>query len=130
MKYMLMMNASKKDWGAFGTMSPAEIKSHIEFMFQLNKDLAATGELVDAQGLSLPDQAKVVRAGKNGGAPVVTDGPFPEAKEFLAGFWILDVKSYERAVEIAARISTAPGRGGEPMYIPVELRAVGEAPKV
>jgi hypothetical protein len=130
MKYMLMMNATKKDWGAFATMSPADITAHIQFMKDLNKDLAASGELVDAQGLTPPDQTQIVRAGKSGGAPVVTDGPFPEAKEFLAGYWILDVRSPERVYEIAARISSAPGREGAPLYIPVELRQVGEAPKV
>jgi hypothetical protein len=129
-KYMLMMTATKKDWGQFGTMAPSDIKAHIEFMHQLNKDLAASGELVDAQGLAPPEQAQVVRAGKNGGPPAITDGPFPEAKEFLAGYWVLDVRSPERAVEIAAKISAAPGRAGAPLYIPVELRQVGEAPKV
>lgn len=128
MKYMLLMNATKKDWGSFGKMKPEEIQKHIGFMMTLNQDLKASGELVVAEGLTGPEDAKVIRAGKNG-APVITDGPFPEAKEFLAGWWILDVKSPERAYEIAARISTAPGPNGEPMIIPVEVRPVGTAPK-
>jgi len=68
-----------------------------------------------------------VRAGRTG-APEVTDGPFPETKEFLAGFWIVDVDTLERAHEIAARISAAPGKGGVPMNMPVEFREVMSAP--
>jgi hypothetical protein len=129
MKYMLLMQATHSQWNTFGTMAPEEIGAHIKFMMNLNKELAAAGELVDAQGLTPPQQAKIVHAGP-GGAPVVTDGPFPEAKEFLAGYWLLECKSPERAIEIAAYISTAPGKGGAPMNFPVELRSVGEAPKV
>src|SRR6266571_3607903 len=69
----------------------------------LNKALRESGELVSAEGLADPKQAKVVRAGKDG-API-TDGVFPEAKEFLAGYWIVDVESPERAYEMAARAS-------------------------
>jgi hypothetical protein len=130
MKYMLMMNASKKDWQSFGTMAPEEIKAHINFMMKFNEQLKASGELVDAQGLTGPEQAKVVRSRPGGGAPAVTDGPFPEAKEFLAGYWIIDVRSHERAVEIAGLASAAPGKDGVPMSIPIELRQVGEAPQV
>ena len=70
-----------------------------------------------------------MRAGK-GGAPEVTDGPFPEAKEFLAGFWIVDCESTERAYEIAARASAAPGKGGVPLNMPIEVREVMSAPPV
>ena len=128
MKYMLMMNATKSDWSGFGQMAPEDIQAHIEFMIDLNKNLAASGELVDAQGLTGPEEAKVVRAGKDG-TPVVTDGPFPEAKEFLAGYWLLDVKNEARVLEIASKISAAPGRGGVPLIIPVEVRPVGSAPQ-
>lgn len=129
MKYMLMMNGTKADMQSFGTLPPEDIRAHIAFMMKFNEELKASGELVDAQGLVGPEQAKVVRARAGGGAPVVTDGPFPEAKEFLAGFWIIEVKSPERAIEIAARASAAPGRGGVPLNIPIEVRQVGEAPK-
>jgi hypothetical protein len=71
----------------------------------------------------------VVRAGKNG-APEVTDGPFAEAKEFLAGYWIVDVESPTRAYEIAARASAAPGKGGIPLNMPIEVREVMSAPPV
>ncbi|HEY0707257.1 MAG TPA: YciI family protein [Polyangia bacterium] len=130
MKYMLMMSGTKADMQQFGTLSPDEIRAHIRFMKQLNEELKASGELVDAQGLSGPDQAKIVRARPGGGAAAVTDGPFPESKEFLAGYWIVDCRSYERAVEIAARASAAPGRAGVPLNIPIELREVGVAPDV
>jgi hypothetical protein len=84
---------------------------------------------VGAEGLAAPGEARVVRAGKNG-APAVTDGPFAEAKEFLAGFWIVDVDRTERAYEIAARASSAPGPGGTPLVIPIEVRQVMSAPSV
>ncbi len=129
MKYMLMMNTMKV--GAtegFASMSADEINAHIQFMHELNAGLAEAGELVDAQGLSWPDQARIIRADDGNGNPEIFDGPFPESKEFLAGFWILDVESDERVVEIATHISTAPGADGKPMNIPVEVRPIMSAP--
>lgn len=126
MKYMLMMHYAGEG-PPLHTWPPADIKAHIDFMHRFNKELTASGELVAAEGLSGPDQAKVVRARK-GGAPAVTDGPFPEAKEFLAGFWIVDCEGSKRAVEIAGRASAAPGMGGVPMSIPIEVREVMSAP--
>jgi hypothetical protein len=128
MKYMLLMNGTQENFKSFGSMAMEDIRAHIRFMHDLNRDLKASGEFVDAQGLAPVDQTKVVRAGS--GAAVVTDGPFPESKEFLAGYWVLECKNLERAVEIAARISAAPGRGGVPLNFPVELRPVGQAPEV
>jgi hypothetical protein len=87
-----------------------DLQTHIAFMMALNKELRESGELVSAEGLSFPDQAKLVRAGKNGDP--ITDGVFPESKEFLAGYWIVDVDSAERAYKIAAKASAAPGRAG------------------
>jgi hypothetical protein len=131
MKYMLMMNSTKANWDSFATtLTHDDIMAHVRFMKELNERLKASGELVDAQGLTGPEQTKIVRARAGGGPPAITDGPFPEAKEFLAGYWILDVKSHERIIEIAAYISSAPGRAGAPLYIPVEVRPVGEAPPV
>jgi hypothetical protein len=129
MKYMLLMNGTRADMQSFGTLPPEDIRAHIAFMMKFNEQLKKSGELVDAQGLSGPEQAKVVRA-RPGGPPTVTDGPFPESKEFLAGYWLIEVRSPERAIEIAGQASAAPGRGGVPLGIPIELRQVGEAPKV
>ena len=126
MKFMLMMHAPRVGWkdAGIGTWPPEDIKAHIGFMMRFNKELTESGEFVDAQGLALPDEARVVRARKGTGAPEVTDGPFAEAKEFLAGFWIIDCESKDRAYEIAARVSAAPGKGGDPMSIPIEVRQV------
>jgi hypothetical protein len=126
-KYMLLMTGPQRDWEQMATWSAEDIKAHIRFMQEFNDKLVESGELVDAQGLAFPDQAKVVRA-QPSGTPVVTDGPFPETKEFLAGYWIVDVESEERAVEIAGQASAAPGRDGAPARVPVEVRQVGEPP--
>ena len=126
MKYILMMNCPKTGYDAFGAWQKEDIKAHIAFMHSLNKALSESGELVSAEGLDDPRQAKVVRAGKEG-APV-TDGVFPESKEFLAGYWIVDVESPEQAYGIAARASAAPGLGGKPMNMPIEVRQVMSGP--
>jgi hypothetical protein len=112
MKFMLMMH-STQDVGcdSIAAWPPADVKAHIEFMIDFAKRLAAAGELVMAEGLDFPPQAKVVKFQK-GRTPIVSDGPFPETKEFLAGFWIVDVPTPQRALDIAAAASAAPGRGG------------------
>jgi hypothetical protein len=125
MKYMLMMNTMKIGQGVPG-WPQKDLQAHIGFMMGLNQELHERGELVSAEGLSFPDQAKLVRAGNNGHP--ITDGIFPESKEFLAGFWIIDVDSPERAYDIAARISAAPGPGGAPLNMPIELRPVMSGP--
>jgi hypothetical protein len=127
MKYMLMMHAPKGtgDW-AVTDWKPEDFKAHIDFMKRLNEELTASGELAAAEGLAQPGEARVVRVGKDGRP--VTDGVFPESKEFLAGFWIVDVDSTGRAYEIAARASSAPGPGGKPLRIPIEVRQVMSAP--
>lgn len=122
MKYILMMNTMKAGGGGFPGWSQKDIQVHIAFMMGLNKGLKESGELVGAEGLTWPDQAKLVRAGKDG-VPV-TDGVFAESKEFLAGFWIVEVASPERAYEIAARASAAPGAGGAPLNMPIEVREI------
>jgi hypothetical protein len=129
MKYMLMMHTPRAGWkdAGIGTWPPEDVKAHIGFMHRFNKELTEAGELISAQGLNGPEEARIVRASK-GGAPEVTDGPYPEAKEFLAGFWIVDCESPERAYAIAARVSAAPGKDGAPLNIPVEVREVMCAP--
>ena len=126
MKFMLMMNAPAKGAYAVGAWPEQDIKAHIAFMMTLNRELSASGELVSAEGLAGPDQAKLVRAGRNG-VPA-TDGVFPETKEFLAGYWIVDVDSPARAYEIAAKVSAAPGPKGVPMNMPVEVRQIMSGP--
>ena len=130
MRYILMMHAPRGT-GQYkvAEWKPEELQAHIGFMHQLNRERRDAGELVGAEGLAPPADARIVRAGKNG-APAVTDGPFPESKEFLAGWWIVDVDRTERAYEIAAKASGAPGPGGTPLFIPIEVRQVMSAPSV
>jgi hypothetical protein len=126
---MLLIHGNADGWKDLEEWSAEDITAMVRFMTEVNADLAATGELLDAQGLAGPEHAKTVRA-VQGGEPVVTDGPFSETKEVLAGFWLLDVASEQRAVEIAARISATPGPGGELINQPVEVHPIGEAPQV
>jgi hypothetical protein len=106
--------------------TPQEVKAHIDFQIALNQELTERGELVDAQGLTGPELAKFV-VWDGARAPVVTDGPFPESKELLAGYRMVDVDSLERAIEIAAQASAAPGPDG-PIRQPIEVRQVMSAP--
>jgi hypothetical protein len=129
MKFILMMHMkTDADSTAKGIMTwPKEdIQAHIQFMMGFNKQLKAAGELASAEGLAWPDQAKIVRAGKNGDP--ITDGVFPESKEFLIGYWIVDVESPERAYQVAAQASAAPGPGGAPLNMPIEVRQVMAGP--
>jgi hypothetical protein len=126
MKYILMMNTPGNGPYQVASWPQKDLHAHIGFMKGFAKKLAAAGELVVAEGLAGPDQAKLVRAGKDG--KPVTDGVFPEAKEFLAGYWIVDVDSPERAYEIAAEASAAPGPGGAPLNLAIEVRQVMSAP--
>ena len=128
MRYMLMMNVPRSTGGyQIGSWSPDAIKAHIQFMKDLNAELTRNGELVGAEGLAAPGEARIDRADNNGAA-VVTDGPFAEAKEFLAGYWIVDVESAERAHQIAAKASAAPGPDGKPLNMAIEVRQVMSAP--
>lgn len=127
MRFMLLMQGKLSDMNSFKALAPQEIKAHIDFMHRFNKDLTEAGEFVSGEGLAWADQAKVVRA-QPGGAPAVTDGPFPEAKEFLAGYWIVECDSEERAIALAAKASAAPGAGGKPINIPIEVRQVMSGP--
>lgn len=130
MKYMLMMHAPRGngEWNVSGWL-PEELRAHVGFMMGLHRELTESGELVGAEGLAAPGEARIVRSSEDG-KPVVTDGPYPEAKEFLAGYWIVEVDRVERAHEIAAKASSAPGPGGKPMHLAIELRQVMSAPPV
>jgi hypothetical protein len=127
MRYMLMMHVPRGTGDyQIGSWTPDDFKAHIAFMHDFNRELTQAGELVGAEGLAPPGEAKVVRAGKD--VLPVTDGPFPEAKEFLAGYWLVDVDRPERAYEIAAKASAAPGPGGVPLNMPIEVRQDMSAP--
>jgi hypothetical protein len=123
-KYLVMVNY---DGGVFeqpmDEWAPGDVAAHFRYYDELTKELRESGEMIAFTALTDRDQAKIVRA-DGAAAPAVTDGPFPEAKEFLAGFNVLDVESEERALEIAARISAVPGPGGVPTQQPVEVRQV------
>jgi hypothetical protein len=127
MKYILMMNGSQKGWDTFCSWPKEDLQGHIGFMINFCKELKQEGSLVAAEGLATPDQARIVRAGDKSGAPI-TDGVFPETKEFLAGYWIVEVDSPEKAYSIAARASAAPGKGGAPMNMPIEVRQIMSGP--
>ena len=129
MKFILMMamkNDKESRSQGIMTWPPEDIRAHIQFMIDLNKQLKEAGELVSAEGLAWPDQAKLVRASNNG--TPITDGVFPESKEFLIGYWVIDVESPERAYEVAAHASAAPGRGGVPLNMPIEVRQIMSGP--
>jgi hypothetical protein len=130
MKFILMMNAPRGDgdWGV-ADWKVEDLKAHVGFMKRFAEKLSKAGELVGCEGLASPGQAKLVRAGK-GSSPEVTDGPFPEAKEFLAGYWIVDVETPSRAYAIAGEASAAPGPGGKPLNMAIEVREVMSAPPV
>jgi len=104
---------------------PAEVDAHIKFMQDFAAHLEQTGEFVDGQALS-PDGAFVRYDGE--GRPPVVDGPFAETKDLIAGWMIIDVDSWDRAVQLAGELSAAPGPNGEPIYEWLELRPFLEAP--
>ena len=126
MKYVLMMAAPKAGFDTYRAWSKQDMQAHLAVLHGINQEVTEAGEFVATEGLDWPDQAKLVRAG-NDGAPI-TDGVFPESKEFLAGYWIVDVESPEQAYAIAARASAAPGLGGNPMNLPIEVRQVMSGP--
>jgi len=122
MKYMLLMQGTKADFEWYAKWSKEDLMANMNFMRTLSKELKDAGQFVETRGLAWPSEAKLVRAGKDG-API-TDGVFPESKEFLAGYWIVEVASAEEAYKIAARLSAAPGGGKDRGTMPIEVRPV------
>ncbi len=124
MKYMLLMNAMTTGdrYAGVTGWQKEDVQAHIAFLKGVTKSLRESGELVTTEGLAVPDQASIVRAAKDG--TPMTDGVFPESKEFLAGYWIVDVTTPDRAYEIAAEASAAPGPDGSPLNMPIEVRKV------
>ncbi|MFI1394710.1 YciI family protein [Streptomyces sp. NPDC020681] len=133
MKYLVMVQGTQADYEAMSgkgnAHSPAwsekDLAAMFAFMQSVNNDLAESGELVDAQGLTEPAQTRLVAAGKDG-RPVITDGPYSETKELLAGYWVLDCASLERVTEIAARVALCPVPEGVTDY-PVVIRPIQDA---
>jgi hypothetical protein len=122
MKFILLMTGTKADWNEYSKWSKEDLERNVAFMRNFSKQLKDEGVFVSTAGLGWPDQAKLVRAGKSG--EPITDGVFPESKEFLAGYWIVDVDSPEEAYKIAARASAAPGLNGNSAGMPIEVRQV------
>jgi hypothetical protein len=125
MKYILLMASTKAGVDTYKAWPPKAMEAHYAFLGRLNQELTESGEFLGTQPLAGPDEARIVLAGKDG-API-TDGVFPEAKEFLLGYWIVDVDSPQRAYEIAARLSAGPGPGGVPTNMPIEVRQLMSA---
>ncbi len=122
MKYILLMSGTKADFDSYARWSKEDLQRSVAFMRAFSKELKDLGVFVATEGLGWPDEARIVRAGKEG--EPITDGVFPESKEFLAGYWIIDVESSVEAYQIAARASAAPGPGGSPGSLPIEVRQV------
>lgn len=128
MKYLIMMTHSPDDQVTpVHQWTPDDVKASWAHMQQIHQELAEAGELLAAEKLAGPEAAKIV-TGDGVNAPVITDGVYPEAKEFLAGFWMVDVDDEQRAIEIAARTSAAPGPGGMPTRARIEVRPIMDAP--
>jgi hypothetical protein len=124
-KYLLVVNfeggvvdTPMEEW------KPEEVTAHLDYYRALHRELVASGELVESEVLAPPNLAKIVTS--DGTAPVVTDGPFQEIKEWVAGYQIVDVDSEERALEIAGRISAVPGPDGGPTQQPIQVRQLME----
>ena len=128
MRFILMMTGGAPKPGQGIENWPADaFRAHIDFMNDVNRRLKEQGTFVDAHGLDYPPRLKVVRATRER-KPSVTNGPFAETKEFLFGYWIVQVDSADQAYEIAAHISAAPGPDGQPLNMPIEVRQVMDAP--
>ncbi|BCL22941.1 YciI family protein [Streptomyces tuirus] len=130
MKYLVMVQGTQADYDAMrGKASPdspawseEELQTMFAYMGAINDDLAESGELVDGQGLAEPAQTRHVTLGDDGKA-VITDGPYGETKELLAGYWVLECESLERVTEIADRVARCPQPAGAPDY-PVVIRPI------
>jgi hypothetical protein len=134
MKYLVMVQGSQADYDAMGGKAseghPAwteqDMRAMVAHMNGINDDLAETGELVDGQGLAAPKRTRLVSLDADG-RPVITDGPYGETKELLAGYWVLDCEDLDRVTEIAARVARCPVPAGAPDH-PVVIRPIDDGP--
>lgn len=132
MKYLVMVQGTQADYEAMQgkasensvAWSQQDVQAMYAYMGAINDDLAETGEMVDGQGLTEPAKGRHVTLGEDGKA-VITDGPYSETKELLAGYWVLDCASLERVTEIAERVLRCPQPAGAPMY-PVVIRPIDD----
>jgi hypothetical protein len=132
-KYIILMSGSQQDYdgmsgraaGGQPAWSPADFAAMGAFMESFGRDLSESGELVDAQGLTAPVHTRRIRL--RDGVPVVTDGPYAETEEVLAGYWLVDCDSFDRATEIAARLSSCPGPDHVRERAFVDVRPVAES---
>jgi len=122
MKYMLLMSAPKEAFEWYSKWPKEDLQANMAFMRNISTELKEAGILIGTEGLAWPDQAVIIRAGKDG--EPITDGVFPESKEFLAGYWMIDVDNAEEAYRVAAKISAAPAPAGTPGTMPIEVRQI------
>ncbi len=132
MKYMILTYASQQDYDAIvgkatdkPTWSAEDFAAMGAFMEAFNKDLAESGELVDTRGLTAPVHTRRVQLRE--GLPVVTDGPYAETQEVLAGYWIVECESFDRATEIAARLASCPGPEAARAAAMADVRPIAES---
>jgi hypothetical protein len=133
MKYMILMYGSQRDYDAMAGQAAdgqpawptADFAAMGAFMESFGKDLAETGELMDTRGLTAPVHARRIRL--RGGVPVVTDGPYAETEEVLAGYWLVECDSFDRATEIAARLANCPGPDHIRARAMVDVRPIAES---
>jgi hypothetical protein len=133
MKYMILLYGSQQDYDALTgkpvpgkpAWAPADFAAMGAFMAEFSNDLAESGELVETRGLTAPVHARRIQL--VGGAPVVTDGPYAETQEVLAGYWIVDCESFDRATRIAARLTDCPGPAGAATDAVVDVRPIADS---
>ena len=135
MKYLIAMSGTQQHYDAIAgkgidgipAWQPEEVRAMVSYMNEMNAELEANGELVSGEGLT--DPAHTRRVQLRDGEIVITDGPYAETAEVLAGYWVVDVESFDRATEIAAKAAKSPAPAGFPTSAPIDIRPIGEAPE-
>ena len=133
MKYMILLYGSQRDYDSMSgkdaagpdAWTGADFAAMGTFMESFTKDLAASGELVETRGLAAPIHTRRIQ--QQNGVPVVTDGPYAETTEVLAGYWIVDCVSFDRATAIAARLASCPGPADVAQRALADVRPIVES---